>query len=203
MEMVGCIWGPGVYAWNRGFWAWGESFRRSNEHRAEPRFGSRLGRKGRHGMELVTKQEKEALEARLKALLSNRQAVAQRIAEARELGDLKENGDYHAAREQQGMEEAEIRRLTERLAAVSVVDESRKSAGVVFLGATVKLREDGSEDLEVFKMVGEFSGQDTGDVVEVTPTSPMGEALMKARVGEVVAVRTPRGVKRFEIVEIL
>jgi transcription elongation factor GreA len=154
-------------------------------------------------MELMTKLEREQLEARLKALVENRPNVSQRIAEARALGDLKENGDYHAARETQGMEEAEIRRLSERLANVSVIDETRKSTGVVFVGATVKLRESGKEDVEIFKMVGEFSGTISDDIVEVTPASPMGEALMKAAVGEVVSVRTPRGVKKFEIVEIL
>ncbi|CAN5721705.1 transcription elongation factor GreA [soil metagenome] len=153
-------------------------------------------------MELLTKAEKESLAARLNTLLANRPAVSQRIAEARELGDLKENGDYHAAREQQGMEEAEIRRLSERLLSVSVLDESRKSTGVVFLGATVKLRAEGDDELETFKMVGEFTGQNAADYVEVTPNSPMGEALMKARVGEIVSVRTPRGVKKFEIIEI-
>ncbi len=154
-------------------------------------------------MELLTKLERDQLEARVKALVDNRANISQRIAEARELGDLKENGDYHAARETQGMEEAEIRRLSERLANVSVIDESRKSTGVVFVGATVKLRESGKKDVEVFKMVGEFSGAVGDDIVEVTPASPMGEALMKAAVGEIVSVRTPRGVKKFEIVEIL
>lgn len=154
-------------------------------------------------MEMVTKAEKETLEKRLATLLANRQHVSQRIAEARAMGDLKENGDYHAAREQQGMEEAEIRRLQERLATVSVVDESQKSTGIVFLGATVKLCEDGSDEEELFRLVGEATGTVAGDVFEVTANSPMGEALMKARVGETIAVRTPRGTKKFKILEIV
>jgi transcription elongation factor GreA len=153
-------------------------------------------------MEMVTKVEKETIEKRLAYLLGNRQAVSQRIAEARAMGDLKENGDYHAAREQQGMEEAEIRRLQERLAAVSVVDESTKNTGIVFLGATVKMREKGSDEDELFRLVGEATNA-SGDVFEVTTNSPMGEALMKARVGETIAVRTPRGTKHFEILEIV
>lgn len=153
-------------------------------------------------MEMVTKAEKETIEKRLAMLLDNRQAVSQRIAEARAMGDLKENGDYHAAREQQGMEEAEIRRLQERLASVSVVDESTKSTGIVFLGATVKMREKGSDEEELFRLVGEATNA-SGDVFEVTTNSPMGEALMKARVGEMIAVRTPRGTKHFEILEIV
>ncbi|MFT3684522.1 MAG: transcription elongation factor GreA [Phycisphaerales bacterium] len=153
-------------------------------------------------MEMVTKAEKETLEARLASLLANRPVVSQRIAEARAMGDLKENGDYHAAREQQGIEEAEIRRLQERLAAVSVVDESQKGTGIVFLGATVKMREKGTDEEELFRLVGEATAS-SGDVFEVTTNSPMGEALMKARVGETIAVRTPRGVKHFEILELM
>jgi len=152
---------------------------------------------------MVTKAEKERIEARLKALVDNRGFVVNKIAEARALGDLRENGDYHAAREQQGMEEAEIRRLTERLGSVNVVDGAQKSTGIVFIGATVKLREVGSDEEELFKLVGESSGTVSAEVFEVTATSPMGEALMKARVGEVVAVRLPRGTKKFEIREII
>lgn len=156
-------------------------------------------------MELITRKEKEQLEARLAELIENRSVISERIAEARAMGDLKENADYHAAREEQGMQEAEIRRIEHRLASAGVIDDdsAHKSAGVVFLGATVRLREEGSEELEDFRLVGEASGADTGDVVEVTASSPMGEALMKARVGEVVSVRTPRGNLRFEVVEIL
>jgi len=155
-------------------------------------------------MELLTPAEKTQIETRLKWLVSNRPEIATRIAEARAMGDLKENGDYHAAREQQGMEEAEIRRLTERLANVSVIDEkmSKALAGTVYIGCTVKLREQGSGDEDLYKLVGETSGG-SGDVVEVTATSPMGEALMRCRVGDVVRVNAPRGLKKFEIMEIM
>jgi len=154
-------------------------------------------------MDLVTQQEKDLLEARLAALVANRPAVSLRIAEARALGDLKENGDYHAARETQGLEEAEIRRLSDRLARVSVVDDSHRTTDVVSLGSMVRLCEVGSHDLEVFKMVGEATGTMADDYIEVTATSPMGEALMKSRKDDVVGVRTPRGLKKFKIVEIM
>lgn len=156
-------------------------------------------------MELMTKSEREQIEVRLTALVANRAAISLRIAEARALGDLKENGDYHAAREQQGIEEAEIRRIEQRLAQSQVIDRSRVgTVDVVFIGATVRMSEQGSDDEpELFKLVGEASGTVPSDVVEVTATSPMGEALMKARVGEIVAVRTPRGLKKFKILEIV
>jgi transcription elongation factor GreA len=156
-------------------------------------------------MELMTKTEKEALEHRLAFLIANRGKVSIRIAEAREHGDLRENGDYHAAREQQGMEESEIRRLTERLSQVSVVDENMAKAveGLVFVGSMVRLREDPSGDEDLYKLVGEASTPPPMDYIEVTVTSPMGEAMLKARVGDSVSVRAPRGVKRFIIVEII
>ena len=155
-------------------------------------------------MELLTLAEKQGLEARLKALIDNRPVIATRIAEARAMGDLKENGDYHAAREQQGMDEAEIRRLEERLRNVSILDEkmSKAFAGIVVMGSTVRLREVGTDDEDVYKLVGESSGQIGSDIIEVTATSPMGEALLKCKLGEEVRVNAPRGVKRFLIVDI-
>ncbi|MDX2114921.1 MAG: transcription elongation factor GreA [Planctomycetota bacterium] len=154
-------------------------------------------------MEFVTPAEKAKLDARLAALKSNRPVLATRIAEARALGDLKENADYHAAREDQAMEEAEIRALEQRLAAVKVLEEGTIVEGVVFVGATVKLREVDSGDEEIYKLVGEASASMAADYVEVTATSPMGEALMKARIGEIIRVDAPRKVMRFEVVEIL
>jgi transcription elongation factor GreA len=154
-------------------------------------------------MDVITAEEKAKIKARLDELIANRPVITNRIAEARALGDLKENAEYHAAREQQGMDEAEIRRLEERLAKAQVVDESRTADGVAFIGSTVRIREVGDDEIETYRLVGEMSGNDDGDIVEVTANSPMGEALMKARVGDTVRVNAPRGVKRFEIVEVL
>lgn len=154
-------------------------------------------------MEMVTKAEKETIEARMNALIANRPVISLRIAEARALGDLRENGDYHAAREQQGVEEAEIRRLQERLANISVIDEKTRVKGVVFIGATVRIQEVGDDEVETIRLVGEATGAVPAEIIEVTATSPMGEAMMKAQEGETVAVKTPRGVKKFKILEIV
>lgn len=154
-------------------------------------------------MDFITPEEKQKLQGRLEQLKANRPVLATRIAEARALGDLKENADYHAAREDQAMEEAEIRSLEARLASAKVLTDAPVVEGLVFLGATVKLREVDTGDEDVYRLVGEASGSVSLDYVEVTTTSPMGEALMKARVGEVIRVDAPRRVMRFEIVEIL
>jgi transcription elongation factor GreA len=156
-------------------------------------------------MEMLTKADRELIEKRLSELIANRPRLSARIAEARAHGDLRENGEYHAAREQQGIEEAEIRRLQDRLANASVIDEKMAKAveGVVFIGSTVKLREVDTGDEDLFKLVGEGSALPPGDYVEVTATSPMGQAMLKARVGDVIRVDAPRGVKKFEIVQII
>lgn len=154
-------------------------------------------------MDFITAEEREKLVERLEKLKANRLVLAQRIAEARALGDLKENADYHAAREDQAMEEAEIRSLEQRLSSAKVLEDAPQVEGLVFLGATVRLREVDTGDEDVYKLVGEATGDALLDYIEVTANSPMGEALMKARVGEVVRVDAPRKVMRFEIVEIL
>jgi transcription elongation factor GreA len=154
-------------------------------------------------MEMLTQTEKQKVEARLAALKSNRSVISQRIAEARELGDLRENGDYHAAREQQGIEEAEIRRLEDRLSRAQVVEDGAGKGGdVVVLGSMVKIKDVEKGKTDTVKLVGEMSNDPPDDYDEVTVTSPMGEALMKARIGETIRVNAPRGVKRFQIVEI-
>ncbi len=160
---------------------------------------------GSDTMELVTKADRETVEKRLADLIANRPVITQRIAEARAHGDLRENGDYHAAREQQGIDEAEIRRLEQRLANMTVIDEGMAKAveGLVVVGSTVRLRDVDDNDTDLFKLVGEASNPPPADYVEVTVTSPMGEALLKSRVGDTIRVNAPRGVKRFEIIEIL
>ena len=153
---------------------------------------------------MLTQSEYDRLKARLEAFLANRSVISDRIAEARALGDLKENSEYHAAREQQGLEEAEIRRLTELLASSHIVQEGAgPKTDVVFLGCTVKVRDLKTDDEEFVRLVGEASGLEIEEYTEVTLSSPMGEALLKARVGETISVRAPRGVKQFMIVEIM
>jgi transcription elongation factor GreA len=154
-------------------------------------------------MEFLTQPEKQRLEAQLSEAISKRKALSERIGVARELGDLSENAEYHAAREDQGLNEARIRHLEERLANSGVVDSESVPEDVVFIGTTVKLRDLASEQEECYRLVGETSDEFNDDFVEVTQNSPMGQALMRARVGEVVRVSLPRGDRRFEIVQIV
>ncbi len=154
-------------------------------------------------MEFVTAEEKIQLEEKLKDLIEKRPIITLRIAEARALGDLKENADYHAARDDQGLNEAEIRRLEERIASVNVANADEIPDDMVFLGSIVKLCDLDDDDEDLYKLVGESSGNFDAEEIEVTVSSPMGQALMKARAGEEIKVDLPRGTKRFKIIEIL
>ncbi len=154
-------------------------------------------------MEFITKDEKTRIETKLQELVGRRSVVTARIAEARAHGDLKENAEYHAARDDQGMDEAEIRRLTERLKNAQVADDVEVPEDMVFLGAVVRLKDTDTGDEDLYKLVGEASGNFDADEIEVTVSSPLGEALLKARVGETVKADLPRGTKRFEILELL
>ncbi len=153
-------------------------------------------------MEIITVEDKARLEEKLEELKNRRPEITRRIAEARAMGDLKENAEYHAARDDQGLNEAEVRRIEEKLSTAQVAGDADVPEGMVFLGSVVKLKDldDDSEDL--YKLVGESSGRFDTDEIEVSSSSPMGEALMKARMGDTVRVDLPRGAKRFEIVEV-
>jgi transcription elongation factor GreA len=153
-------------------------------------------------MEFITPEDKKQLEAQLEALKGKRSSIRKRLSEARAQGDLSENAEYHSAREDQGLNEAEVRRLEALLKNAQVAATDQVPADVVFLGSVVKLRDVGDDSVDLYKLVGASSGRFDGDEIEVTANSPMGEALMKARVGEVIKVDLPRGTKRYEIVEV-
>ncbi len=156
-------------------------------------------------MQLLTKQEKEKLDQQLKDMIAKRPQIAARIAEAREKGDLKENADYHAAREELALLEARIRDLQDRLRQASVVDPDDIPSDMVFLGSTVKVRDKKNGDIELFRLVGELDGNAfdaDSEVMEVSAASPLGEALMRSRVGQLVRVSVPRGELHYEIVEV-
>ncbi len=154
-------------------------------------------------MDFMTAEEKTQLQEKLRVLIAKRPEISNRIAEARALGDLKENAEYHAAREDQAMMEAEIRRLEEKISNAKVVDPSQAPDDVVFVGATVRLRDVETGEEDVFRLVGEATNNHLLDYVEVTVTSPMGESMMKSRVGEQIKVDAPRRTIRYEVMEIL
>ena len=157
-------------------------------------------------MEFITQADKDKIESDLKELHLRGKEIILRIAEARALGDLKENAEYHAAREDQAFNNERIKQLQERFETAQVTDNMDIPDDVVFVGATVRLKEIGNGDEDLYKIVGTASNDfslDYIDVVEVTTTSPLGSGLMKARVGDIVRVDLPKGPTQFEILEII
>ena len=153
-------------------------------------------------MDFITSEEKAQIEQTLRDCIAARKEISQRIATARELGDLKENAEYHAAREDQGLNEARVRELEERLRNAQVADDAEVPEDMVFIGATVLLRDVETGEEDKYRLVGNPSGDFSLDYIEVSSVSPMGVAMMKARVGETIRVDLPRGTRRYEIVEL-
>ena len=153
-------------------------------------------------MHYLRPQDKDLLEKKLQEFKKLRKVLSDRIGRAREMGDLRENAEYHTAKDDQGHNERKIRDIEEKLASAVVVGDEELPEGMVFVGATVRLRDVSSGDEELYSLVGEPTGDLDDDLIQVTPNSPMGMALMKARVGETVRVDLPRGSKQFEILEI-
>jgi len=125
--------------------------------------------------------------------------VAQKIEAARALGDLSENGDYHAAKDTQGKMEARIRQLQATLKAAVIVDDDA-GGDEVKPGTTVAIRYEGDDDVERF-LVGSIEERRQG-VDVVSPGSPLGKALIGRRAGDVVEYEAPGGVLKVEIVEV-
>ena len=154
-------------------------------------------------MKYLSNEEYDRLQVELDDRIGRRLELSERIGKARDLGDLKENAEYHAAREDQGLNEAKIRELEQDLKEAILVDSSEVPEGVVYIGTTVKLKNSKTGDEDLYRLVGEATGRFDIDYVEVTPNSALGEALMKRQVGETVSVDLPKGPTDFDIVEIM
>ena len=140
------------------------------------------------------------LDMELKKLRSiERPAIIKAIAEAREHGDLSENAEYHSAREKQSFIEGRIKELESIIGLADIIDISKLSGAIKF-GASVKLVDEDS-DLEVtYKFVGEFEADLEKNLLNIK--SPLARALIGKDVGDSVDVKTPGGVKSYEVLKI-
>ena len=150
----------------------------------------------------LTVRGAERLRAELKRLKSqDRPSIIKAIAEARAHGDLSENAEYHAAREQQSFIEGRIKDLEAKLGNAEIIDVSQiRAGGKVVFGATVLLSDEDSGDASTYQIVGE----DEADIKagRISVNSPMARALIGKQLGDVAVVRTPAGERQFEIVEV-
>ena len=148
--------------------------------------------------EAITAEGLEALKSELQRLEGEgRHAIARRISAAREHGDLKENAEYHAAKEDQAHLETRISRLAERLRNARVVEAPDGDADVVAFGATVHVVDEDSGRGSTFTLVGPTEADLRSG--KLSAESPMALALMGAAPGDVVEVDAPRGVKRWRV----
>ncbi|MSR17811.1 MAG: transcription elongation factor GreA [Phycisphaerales bacterium] len=154
-------------------------------------------------MEFITKADSERLHARLQELRALDKVLITRIAEARAQGDLRENADYHASREDKSHNDARIRDIEEKLRTCQILGSNDLPKDIVFIGAVIKVRDEASGREEVLKLVTGYSDDADESVArEVTATSPMGQALMKTRIGDTVRVALPKGDRRLTVIEI-
>jgi len=126
--------------------------------------------------------------------------VTKRVAAARDLGDLSENAEYHAAREEQGLLQARINELKGRLSRAQIMERANGSSDTVVFGVKVTVKDLDFDDEEVFELVG--PGEDDPDNNKILTTSPIGQGLIGKKVGEKAEIQVPKGMIRFQIVAI-
>src|SRR5215210_6085570 len=155
-------------------------------------------------MQIVSAEEKAQLERKREELYKSQIDVQERIRRAAALGDLSENAEYHFAKEENRSIQRQLAELESKIRNLAVVSNEAVPEDMVFLGHTVKLLDLSDDSEQLVRLVGEAQPPSgTEDVMPVSVNSPMGDALMKARVGDTVKVKAPRGTMEFKILEIL
>lgn len=144
----------------------------------------------------ITKEGKAELEQELEQLKGRRGEIAEKIASARDFGDLSENAEYDAAREEQGIVETRIAEIEDILQQATIITSTKKST--VGLGSTVELKS--HEKTVVYKLVGPVEANPLEG--KISDESPIGKSLVGKKVGEMVTISTPKGETEYEVVAI-
>jgi transcription elongation factor GreA len=129
-----------------------------------------------------------------------RPRIIRAIEEARSHGDLSENAEYHAAKEQQGWTEARVAELEDKISRAEIIDISKLSGDTVKFGAKVTLVDEDTEDEAAYQIVGEFEADVKKGLISVS--SPIARAIIGKRKGDSVEVSTPGGGKSYEILKV-
>ena len=148
----------------------------------------------------MTPEGHAALIAELAELKAERPKISQEIGIARDHGDLKENAEYHAAKDKQGMCEARIAEIEDRLSRADVIDPSTLGGDKVKFGAYVELEDIDSGKIVTYRLVG----PDESDIKQgkISVTSPVARAIVGKEVGDEVQVQTPGGVRNYEVCDV-
>jgi transcription elongation factor GreA len=151
----------------------------------------------------LTQATHDRLVAELEDLTTRgRVEIAQAIEAARALGDLSENGDYHAAKDSQGKMESRIRQLQAMLKHVEIVGETGSDDGTVTLGSIVTLRYDGDDEDDTQRFFVGSIEERQGDLHVISPSSPLGQVLVGQSGGETVEYQAPGGMLKVHIVAV-
>jgi len=149
----------------------------------------------------MTTEGHRALEQELQRLKAvERPRIIQAIAEARAHGDLSENAEYHSAKEAQGMNEAKVAELEDKLSRADIVDTKSLSGKTVKFGATVSLIDEDTEEKVKYKIVGDLEANLRERKISIS--SPIARALIGKSKGDTTEVTTPKGARSFEILKV-
>ena len=149
----------------------------------------------------MTAEGYSALENELKRLRSvERPRIIQAITEARAHGDLSENAEYHAAKDQQGLNEARVAEIEEKIGRAEIIDPSKLNGKRIMFGATVTLVDEDTDEKKVYMIVGDFEADVKDGKISIS--SPIARSLIGKTVGDTVEVNTPGGGKSYEILKV-
>lgn len=149
----------------------------------------------------MTSEGYRSLEEEIRFLKSvERPRIIKAIAEARAHGDLSENAEYHAAKEQQGLNESRVAELEDKMSRADVIDVTKLSGDTVMFGVTVTLVDEDNDEESTYQIVGELEADVKKGRISIT--SPLARALIGKSVGDSVEVVTPGGGKSYEILKI-
>ncbi|MDX1965190.1 MAG: transcription elongation factor GreA [Pirellulales bacterium] len=149
----------------------------------------------------MTKSGYEKLKAELDHLNNvEMPKAAARIAAARSEGDLSENAEYHGARETQGMLQAKINLLSDKLSRAQIIDTSKLPKDEVSFGCTIRVKDLDFDDEEEFTLVG--AGEEDLDTGKILVTSPLAQGFLGRKIGEKVEISVPKGMLNFKILDI-
>lgn len=126
--------------------------------------------------------------------------ITKRVAAAREMGDLSENAEYHAAREDQGQLQARINELADRIARATIVNTSTLPKDTVVFGTKVKVKDLEFNEDETYELVG--PGQENPEKGRILTTSPIGQGLLGKKKGDVAEIQVPSGTLKFQVIDI-
>jgi transcription elongation factor GreA len=148
----------------------------------------------------MTPEGNTRLRDELRTLKDERPKISREIGVARDHGDLSENAEYHAAKDRQGLIEARIKDLEDKLSRAEIIDPTKLSGSKVAFGATVKLSNVETEEESVYRLVG--ADEANLGLGSISITSPLARALIGREIGDEVKVRMPAGERVYEILEV-